>query len=810
MFIMPLLLIAFTSLFFYLSAPPSFAAATATILPGQALAVGDKLVSENGRYALGFFDTSSTKSPQSTSSWHLGIWFNTVPKFASAWVANREKPIKNTTSLQLTISTDGNLVIQNRSTKSIFWSTQANVKRNGTIAMLLSNGNLILRNSSNSSHILWQSFDDPTDTLLPGAKLGFDRLTGLDRRLVSWKNRVSPASGAYCNGLDPSGADQFLLTRLDSSMSYWSSGVWNGNSFVSYPGNNTPNQASYNLTFVDNEREKYVVESLADENAVFRHVIDASGQAKGYVWYEGLQDWILAYNQPKAQCDVYAVCGPFTICNDDDLPNCICMDGFTITSPLDWELEDRTAGCLRKTPLHCITNKNTTYSTDQFASLPCVRLPKNASKVEIATSAEECAQICLNNCSCTAYSFGDEGCYILHHELINIAQLQCGGTTKNSDGETLYFRLSAQDVQSSKNNRRQTVGVVVGTGLSALGLFGLGLLLMIWRNKRKRSPRKTYGSDGGRIIAFEYTDLQRATKYFTDKLGGGSFGSVFKGFLSDSHAIAVKMLEGAYQGEKQFRAEVSSVGAIQHINLVKLVGFCCHGPKRLLVYEHMPNRSLDIHLFKDDSTILNWTTRYQIALGVARGLAYMHESCRDYIIHCDVKPENILLDALFVPKIADFGMAKILGRDFSRALTTARGTIGYLAPEWIYGVAITAKVDVYSYGMVLLEIISGRRNSDASCSSGGDLGVFFPVHAARKLLEGDIKSLVDHKLQGDVNLAEVELACKVACWCIQDEEFDRPTMGEVVQILEGQVETRMPPMPRLLQAVAGSSCSTCS
>uniref|UniRef100_A0A453ATU3 non-specific serine/threonine protein kinase n=1 Tax=Aegilops tauschii subsp. strangulata TaxID=200361 RepID=A0A453ATU3_AEGTS len=335
----PLLLIVFTSLFFYLSAPPSFAAATDTILPGQALAVNDKLVSENGRYALGFFETSNTKSSQSTSSWYLGIWFNTVPIFASAWVANREKPIKNTASLQLTVSSDGNLVIQNRSTKSIFWSTQANVRINGTIAMLLSNGNLILRNSSNSSHILWQSFDHPTDTLLPGAKLGLDKLTGMNRRLVSWKNRINPASGAYCDGLDPS--------------------------------------ASYNLTFVDNEREKYVVESLTDENIVFRHVIDASGQAKGYVWYEGLQDWILAYSQPKAQCDVYAGCGPFTICNDDALPNCICMDGFTITSPLDWELEDRTAGCSRKTPLHCITNKNTTYSTDRFASLPCVRLPKN-------------------------------------------------------------------------------------------------------------------------------------------------------------------------------------------------------------------------------------------------------------------------------------------------------------------------------------------------------------------------------------------------------------------------------------------------
>ena len=153
-------------------------------------------------------------------------------------------------------------------------------------------------------------------------------------------------------------------------------------------------------------------------------------------------------------------------------------------------------------------------------------------------------------------------------------------------------------------------------------------------------------------------------------------------------------------------------------------------------------------------------------------------------------------------------MAKVLGRDFSRVLTTISGTAGYLAPEWISGIAITPKFDVYSYGMVLLEIISGKRNSCASCSSGGNLDVYFPVHAAHKLLEGDIGSIVDQMLHGDVNLDEAERACKVACWCIQDDEFARPTMGEIVKILEGLIEVGTPPIPRRLEAMAGSTHST--
>jgi serine/threonine protein kinase len=216
----------------------------------------------------------------------------------------------------------------------------------------------------------------------------------------------------------------------------------------------------------------------------------------------------------------------------------------------------------------------------------------------------------------------------------------------------------------------------------------------------------------------------------------------------------------------------------------------------------MLNGSLDVHLFGNKHSVLNWSARYQIAVRVARGLSYLHHSCRQCIIHCDIKPQNILLDESFVPKIADFGMAAFVGRDFSRVLTTLRGTVGYLAPEWLSGVAITPKVDVYSFGMVLLEIISGKRNKPEQVYTSSNHHVaYFPVQAILKLQGGDVSSLVDPQLHGDFDLEEVERVCKVACWCIQDDESDRPTMGELVQVLEGLQDLDVPPMPRLLAAI---------
>jgi serine/threonine protein kinase len=243
------------------------------------------------------------------------------------------------------------------------------------------------------------------------------------------------------------------------------------------------------------------------------------------------------------------------------------------------------------------------------------------------------------------------------------------------------------------------------------------------------------------------------------------------------------------------------------VNLVRLLGFCSTGDEKMLVYEYMPNGSLDGYLFGGSGgSFPSWRERYEIMLGVARGLVYLHDGCRERIIHCDIKPENILLDASMSPRIADFGMAKLVGRDFSRALTTMRGTIGYLAPEWISGQPISAKADVYSFGMVLFELVSGRRNSEGygRRDSGSEVeaagsSVFFPVWAAGKVVEGEVGAVADPRLRGDVSEEELERACRVACWCIQDQEEHRPTMAQVVQALEGVVHVHAPPVPRGLQ-----------
>ncbi|XP_062193299.1 G-type lectin S-receptor-like serine/threonine-protein kinase At2g19130 [Phragmites australis] len=796
-------------------------AATDTISAGQVLAGDDRLVSNNSKFSLGFFRAPDGAAQSSTSpgpdtappsnKWYLGIWFTAVPNLTTVWVANGANPIMNAADSdlpELTVSADGDLVAVNQATKSIIWSAQSaqdTTKNTTTIAVLLNSGNLVLLDTSNSSapRTLWQSFDHPTDTLLPSAKLGRDKVTGLNGRLVSKKSSINPSPGRYCFEVDPD-VPQLVAKLCNSSITYWSTGAWNGKYFSNIPelSGNVP---GFRLVFVDNAQEEYLQFNVTNEATVTRNMIDVTGQNKHQVWLDASQDWLTLYAAPKAQCDVYATCGPFTICSYNSIQICSCMKGFSVRSVIDWEHGDHSGGCVRDAPLDCTSNYTSqASSTDEFVSIPSIGLPDKGHSLKNVRSLADCSKACMNNCSCSAYSYGSQGCLVWQDGLLNAKLHQSIGTGAVSNGEILYLRLASRELQASgSNNRGVIIGVVTGACITALGLLVLAIVLIIRRNRTKNNIQ----GGGGGLVAFTYRELRSATKNFSEKLGQGGFGSVFKGHLRDSTGIAVKRLDGNFQGEKQFRAEVSSIGIIQHIYLVKLIGFCCEGDSRFLVYEHMPNRSLDTHLFKSNGMFLDWRTRYQIALGVARGLSYLHESCRDCIIHCDIKPENILLDASFLPKIADFGMAKFVGRDFSRVLTTMRGTKGYLAPEWISGTAITPKVDVYSYGMLLLELVSGRRNSGEEYttpeSSDGYRAVYFPMQAARELLKGDVKTLLDQKLCGDANLMEVERTCKVACWCIQDDEADRPTMGEVVQILEGVLDRDMPPLPRLLEKIFG-------
>ncbi|CAN6248571.1 unnamed protein product [Urochloa humidicola] len=273
--VMGLLLVLCGPLF--LPHTPSCAAATDTLSRGRSLAGDERLISSNGKFALGFFQMGSKPSNNTSNSSYLGIWFHEVSKLTPVWSANGDNPISSLLSPELMISGDNNLVILARDT--IIWSTQANVTANSTVAVLLTSGNLVLRSSSNSSDIFWQSFDYPTDTLLPGAKFGRNKVTGLNRHFVSRRNLNNQAPGVYSNRLE---LDESMRLSWESSTEYWSSGEWNGKYFNSIPEMSDPSICNYML--VNNDQEFYFSYTLLNEKTIFQVLLDVSGQWKVRIW----------------------------------------------------------------------------------------------------------------------------------------------------------------------------------------------------------------------------------------------------------------------------------------------------------------------------------------------------------------------------------------------------------------------------------------------------------------------------------------------------------------------------------------------
>ncbi|PUZ48909.1 hypothetical protein GQ55_7G283500 [Panicum hallii var. hallii] len=349
---------------------------------------------------------------------------------------------------------------------------------------------------------------------------------------------------------------------------------------------------------------------------------------------------------------------------------------------------------------------------------------------------------------------------------------------------TPTVRNAAQKKSSSKTG--VIVGVVVGAAV--LGLVALAGLCM-WRQKQRKlslEQQELY-SIVGRPNVFSYSELRSATENFSSSnlLGEGGYGSVYKGNLTDGRVVAVKQLsETSHQGKTQFATEIETISRVQHRNLVKLYGCCLEGNKPLLVYEYLENGSLDKALFGSGGLNLDWSTRFEICLGIARGLAYLHEESSIRVVHRDIKASNVLLDANLNPKISDFGLAKLYDDKKTHVSTKVAGTFGYLAPEYAMRGHMTEKVDVFAFGVVVLETLAGRSNFDNTLEEDK---IYILEWVWQLYEENHPLDMVDPKL-ANFNSNEVLRAIHVALLCTQGSPHQRPSMSRAVSMLAGDVE----------------------
>ncbi|KAJ4964888.1 hypothetical protein NE237_016737 [Protea cynaroides] len=756
--------------------PLLFSLASANIPLGTTLTPSGNtsLASPNVTFSFGFIPISATNSP----SFAAAISYSGI----AVWKAGGDSVTVDSNGAFQFLQ-NGNLRLLSGNGSVVWESGTAN--RGITTAILDDSGNLSLKNGSGT---VWSTFDYPTDTILP-------------------TQNFTPAmvlrSGVYSFNLVSTG--NLTLTWNDSIV-YWNQALNSTYSNLTSPNLNIQSIGTVTLNDPTFSSPAIMVYSsdYGEGTDVLRFLkLDSDGNFRIYSSARGSGSDTDRWAAVEDQCLVFGYCGNMGVCGyNDTTPVCRCpSENFALVDP-----NDSRKGCQRKVALEACPDNATMLQLDhaQFLTYP----PEISSQVFfVAISA--CKSNCLQG-HCTASTSLADGtgqCYIKVSNFIS-------GYESPALPSTSFVKVCSPGIPNSppsEGARDTTAGkvppwvvlVVVAVTLLGLVLLEGGLWWWCCRNSPKFGGLSTqyalleYAS--GAPVQFLFKELQRTTKEFKEKLGAGGFGTVYKGILANKTVVAVKQLEGIEQGEKQFRMEVATISSTHHLNLVRLIGFCSEGRHRLLVYEFMKNGSLDSFLFASEDPsgkFLDWEARFNIALGTARGITYLHEECRDCIVHCDIKPENILLDDNYNAKVSDFGLAKLVNpKDHRyRTLTSVRGTRGYLAPEWLANLPITSKSDVYSYGMVLLEIVSGRRNFEVSEDTGRKK---FSLWAYEEFDRGNMESIVDKRMaEHGMDMEQVIRAIQVSFWCIQEQPSQRPVMGKVVQMLEGIIATEKPPAPK--------------
>ncbi|XP_010460740.1 PREDICTED: probable LRR receptor-like serine/threonine-protein kinase At1g29720 [Camelina sativa] len=371
---------------------------------------------------------------------------------------------------------------------------------------------------------------------------------------------------------------------------------------------------------------------------------------------------------------------------------------------------------------------------------------------------------------------GNYGPLISAISLCHSQEPRCGGPKTKRN----YF----------KTEHHTNYPLIIGVTVASVTIILLALGINAWKRCRgeKNITERELRAQGLQTLCFTWRQLQAATNNFDEanKLGEGGFGSVFKGELSDGTIIAVKQLSSkSCQGNREFVNEIGMISGLNHLNLVKLYGCCVEKNHLLLVYEYMENNSLALQLLGKGSLKLDWAARQKICVGIARGLAFLHEGSAIRMVHRDIKTTNVLLDADLNAKISDFGLARLHEAEHSYISTKVAGTIGYMAPEYALWGQLTEKADVYSFGVVAMEIVSGKSNTK---QQGIADNVSLIKWAMTLQQTGDIMEIVDPMLEGEFNSNEAVRMIKVALVCINSSPSLRPTMAEAVQMLEGEIE----------------------
>ncbi|GMI91497.1 hypothetical protein like AT4G27290 [Hibiscus trionum] len=715
------------------------------------MSIGDSqtIVSAGHKFELGFFDGGNSNDR------YLGIWYKNLPVRTVVWVASRESLLVNSSGL-LTLSDDGTLSIVNES-RSIIWSSNSSLTAKDPVAVLFDTGNLVVKDAGdgNEGRYIWQSFDYPSDTLLPGMKLGWNKKTGLNRHLTSWKSSDDPSPGEYTYTVDPRGLAQLVLRK--GSNKQFRSGPWYGTQFSGVP--------------------------VLKVNPVFTPIFVSNADE---VYYS----YNIAANIPS-RCDNYGLCGSYGICNIDKTPNCDCLKGFEPKLSKDWDVLDWSGGCARKDHRVC-------HEGEGFLKFTGLKLPDASQfRVNVSMTIEDCEAECLKNCSCIAYAKLDirgtgNSCVTWYEDLIDIRKVP-------EYGQDLYIRMAASALErhADTNNNRKSVTIATTISVaSAMIILALIGWFVNWKKKMIRGHQpenqvtisKVENEDDLELPLVEFATIQAATNNFSaaNKIGEGDFGPVYKGELQSGQEVAVKRLaENSGQGLQEFKNEVLLISKLQHRNLVKLLGCCIEREERMLIYEYMPNRSLDSFIFDETRRpSLDWRMRHDIIVGIARGLLYLHRDSRLRIIHRDLKASNVLLDNEMNPKISDFGMARRFRGDQTEANTKRIvGTYGYMPPEYAIDGHFSLKSDVFSFGVVLLEMVSGKKNRGFFHSTHklNLLGHAWKLWNEEKALE-----LVDELMEQDFPEEEALRCIQVGLLCAQQRPDDRPVMQTVVLMLDSE------------------------